>query len=118
MESSIYDRVRGLCEQQRISITRLEADCGFSNSTIKKWKTINNPSVDKVKTIAQYFGVTVDYLLGMTDIPTPMYKPSAEKDADIISLQRARSRMKDNDWQMAMRMLRAGFQDAFQDEDT
>lgn len=109
MENGIYDRVKNLCESRGITVTKLEADCGFSNSTIKKWKSINNPSVDKIKTIAQYFGVTADYIIGMTDIPTP------PDDKDIVSLQRARSRMESNDWQMAMRMLRAGFQDAFDD---
>lgn len=70
MEMGLYDRIQKLCEDRKISIARLESDCGFSNSTIKKWKATSTPGVDKIKAIAQYFGVTVDYLLGLTEIPT------------------------------------------------
>lgn len=84
MEMGLYDRIQKLCEDRKISIARLESDCGFSNSTIKKWKATSTPGVDKIKAIAQYFGVTVDYLLGLTEIPT-----SADEicgDPDIISI--------------------------------
>lgn len=110
MENGIYDRVKNLCDTRGITVAKLESDCGFANTTIRKWRTINNPSVDKIKTIAQYFGVTADYIIGMTDIPTP------PDDEDIVSLQRAKSRMPSNDWQLSMRMLRAGFQDAFKED--
>ena len=66
------------------------------------------------KAIAQYFGVTVDYLLGMTEITA-----SADEicgDPDIISIQRAKSKMIKGDPQRMMQMLRIGFDYAFKDE--
>ena len=75
MESTLYERIRMLCEKKGISIAKLENDCGFANSTIKKWKSTSTPGVDKIKVIARYFGVTVDYILGLTDIPTPADTP-------------------------------------------
>lgn len=114
MESGLYDRIQKLCEERKISIARLESDCGFSNSTIKKWKATSTPGVDKIKAIAQYFGVTVDYLLGMTEITA-----SADEicgDPDIISIQRAKSKMIKGDPQRMMQMLRIGFDYAFKDE--
>lgn len=114
MESTLYERIRILCEEKGISITKLENDCGFANSTIKKWKSISTPGVDKIKIVARYFGVTVDYILGMTDIPT-----SADEligDNDIISIQRARSKMVGGDRQKMMQMLRIGFEYAFKDD--
>mgnify|MGYP001046465760 CR=1 FL=1 len=115
MESSLYDRIQKLCEERGISISRLESDCGLGNSTIKKWKT-TNPNVNKIKAVALYFGVTVDYLLGMTTIPTSV--DDYIGDNDIVSLQRARSRMSANDRQRMMQMLRIGFEYAFKDDDT
>ena len=38
MELGLYDRIQRLCEERKISIARLESDCGFSNSTIKNGK--------------------------------------------------------------------------------
>lgn len=114
MEHGLYDRILGLCNERKITISRLENDCGFSNATIKKWKSSSTPGVDKVKTIAKYFDVTVDYLLGMTEIPT-----SADKicgDPDIISIQRAKSKMIKGDPQRMMQMLRIGFDYAFKDQ--
>jgi transcriptional regulator with XRE-family HTH domain len=45
-----------------ITISKLEAEMGFGSSTIRKWAT-SAPSVDKLKKVADYFGVTVDELL-------------------------------------------------------
>lgn len=61
-EKLIYDRIKELCTQRGISIYRLEKDLGFSSCSICKWKT-SSPSVDKVQKVADYFGVTVNYLL-------------------------------------------------------
>ena len=70
--------------------------------------------VDKIKVIARYFGVTVDYILGLTDIPTPADELIG--DDDIISIQRARSKMVGGDRQKMMQMLRIGFEYAFKDD--
>ena len=40
----------------------LEKTLGFGNGTIKKWGE-SSPSVDKLKKVADYFGVSVDYFL-------------------------------------------------------
>ncbi len=115
MESTIFQRIRLLCEENGISINKLESNCGFANSTIKKWKSTSNPGVDKIKVIARYFGVTADYILGLTDIPTPA--DELINDNDIISIQRARSKMPSVDRQKMMQMLRIGFDYAFKDDD-
>ena len=73
-----------------------------------------HPGVAKIKIIARYFGVTVDYILGLTDIPTPADELIG--DDDIISIQRARSKMVGGDRQKMMQMLRIGFEYAFKDD--
>lgn len=59
---TLKDRVKELAKKQGISLPSLEAELGFGNSTIVKWdKSI--PNAEKLNAVAQYFGVTMDYLL-------------------------------------------------------
>lgn len=67
---SLYEKVMLLCQQNGITKTKLERDCGFSQNSINKWVS-QSPSTDKILKIADYFNVSVDYLLGKTDNPTP-----------------------------------------------
>lgn len=115
MENGLYERIKRLCEDRGISLARLEAECGFANSTIKKWKSISTPGVDKIIAVAKYFGVSTDYILGRTEIQTPV--DDVIGDTDIISVQRARTRMSPTDRERMMQMLKIGFDYAFRDQD-
>ena len=64
--------------------------------------------------IAKYFDVSIDYLVGATDIRTPI--DTVMCDQDFVSLQRARERMTDRDKSRMMAMLKVGFDYAFSDE--
>lgn len=58
----IYENISNLCRNSGISISRLEKEMGFGNATIRGW-TNSSPTVEKLKAVADYFGVTVDELL-------------------------------------------------------
>ena len=58
----ITDRIRTLAEKNGISFNALEKKVGLGKSVIYRWNE-NTPSADKLKMVADYFGVTVDYLL-------------------------------------------------------
>lgn len=58
----ILNKVMDMCAERGISVYRLEHDLKFSNGTIRKWGGAN-PRADKLKAVANYFGVTVDDLL-------------------------------------------------------
>lgn len=58
----LLEKIKRLCEKRGISIYKLEKDLGFSESSICKWES-SIPSAIKLKQVADYFGVTVDYLL-------------------------------------------------------
>ena len=64
---SIYDRVKQLCDERGISIRKMSTDCGFSHGTVAKWRT-HKPAIDKIQKVADYFGVSVDWLNGITDV--------------------------------------------------
>lgn len=59
------DIIQRLCKENGTSIARLERDLGFSNGSLKKAKSIKD---ERLKEIAAYFGVSVDYLAGIDTV--------------------------------------------------
>lgn len=60
---SLLERIKQLRDTNGgISINRLEAETGLTRGSVAKWDA-HTPSPDKLKKVADYFGVTVEYLL-------------------------------------------------------
>ena len=55
------DRIRRLCEEHGIAISRLERELGFSNGYFRNLKKGGIP-IERLEKIAEYFHVSVDYL--------------------------------------------------------
>lgn len=72
-----FERIKELAQQHGISLRKLSVDLGFGESTIYKWKDQDPKGKDLAK-VADHFGVTTDYLLGLTD--TPQFTQKDEKD--------------------------------------
>lgn len=62
----IYTNISNLCKKRGISIAKLEKEMGFGNATVRGWAN-SSPTVEKLKAVADYFGVTVDALLADDD---------------------------------------------------
>ena len=58
-----------LCAQRGSTPTALSTEMGFSNATATKWKKGSLPQAAALLTIGEFFDVSIDYLLGRTDIP-------------------------------------------------
>ena len=113
-ESITYQRIKELCAKHQTTIQKLEKELGLSNASIQKWKYINTPSVNNIIKVANDFNVSIDFILGRTEIESNI--SDIMKDEDIISFQRARQKMSEQDKDRMMQMLRIGFEDAFSDE--
>lgn len=74
---TLLDRIKELCKKRSISVSTLEERLNFPSNTIYQWKK-RIPGTDKLSAVADYFGVSIDYLLGRTDTPNPI--PSKEPD--------------------------------------
>lgn len=59
--------VKTICKKRKIPISKLETTCNFGNGYIRKLKEGKFPS-DRLIKIADFLGVTTDYLLGNTII--------------------------------------------------
>lgn len=69
-ELTVLDRVKGLAKKQGISIVELEEKLGFGRNSLYAWKN-KMPSNDKLIKVADFFHVSVDYLLGREEVKTP-----------------------------------------------
>lgn len=58
----LLENIRRLCSKKPISIAKLERETGISNGTISRWDT-SSPTIDNVRKVADFFGVSVDDLL-------------------------------------------------------
>lgn len=58
----VFQNVCRLCRKKNISIAKLEREVGIGNGTIGKWDK-SSPTAEKLKRVADYFGVSVDSLL-------------------------------------------------------
>lgn len=65
---SLVERIKELSANKKITIAELERNIGISNGQIRKWDA-STPGIDKLELVADYFNVSVDYLLGRTDNP-------------------------------------------------
>ena len=67
--TTFYERIETLRKAKCISQGSLEKTLGFSNGSISKWRT-SMPTPERLQKLAEYFHVSVDYLVtGNTVIP-------------------------------------------------
>lgn len=69
--SPFATNLRKLIAQKGTTITALSKTLGISRQAVSQYTDgTGQPNVDKLTMIADYFGVSADYLLGLSDIPT------------------------------------------------
>ena len=56
------ERIQNLCKKNCISVNKLEKILGFGNGYICKLGQ-STPNASKIKLIADYFNVSVDYIM-------------------------------------------------------
>ena len=70
-----YDRFIQLCEQKGVKPTRAAIENGIARSAVSNWKSNwakgieSLPSTTNANALAEYFGVSVDYLVGNVNDP-------------------------------------------------
>lgn len=66
-------RIRELREAQGLQQKELAIDLGVTQPTISGWESgVKVPSARNTQRIANYFNVSIDYLLGRADNPQPV----------------------------------------------
>lgn len=61
-------RIKELREEQGLSMRRLASELGIGNNTISQYESCQRtPDIDTCKLFADYFNVSCDYLVGLSD---------------------------------------------------
>lgn len=60
---SLLANIKELATAKGMTIAELERKLNLSQGSIRKWDT-TNPGIDKVQSVADFFGVSIDELLG------------------------------------------------------
>lgn len=60
------EMIKQMCRERRIPVSRLEKACGFANGYIGQLKKGSIPD-DRLKKVADFFGVSVNYFIGEED---------------------------------------------------
>ena len=109
----LYDKIRELCQQRGIAITALEKELGFGRGSIGKLQKGSNTNSERIAKIANYFGVTTDYLMGVEpshsyylDPETARIAQEAFEDVNLRALFSAARGSRPEDLQMAIDLLR------------
>lgn len=66
----VYEAVKKLCKSRGLSFNDVEEGIGVGKNTLYGLKR-NHPSMDRVMQLADFFDVSVDFLLGRTDEENP-----------------------------------------------
>lgn len=66
-----YDRLLELCQENGKKITPVVRELGLSTGGIARWRNGSVPDGDTLYKIAKYFDVSVDYLLGKSNVKKP-----------------------------------------------
>lgn len=120
--ADLYNTLSELCSQQGVTGYRMCKDLGLALSTMTDLKKGRKKgfSAEIAAKIANYFGVSVDYLLGNTDIK----KASGEKpegivedeDNDIVLFNREARKMTPEQRKKLLEMAKIMFGEAYNDE--
>lgn len=79
---SVLERIKILCKKRGITISDLETKLDIPHNTIYQWGK-RTPKVERLRTIANYFYVTTDYLIGETNNEHD-FQPVDESTSDMV----------------------------------
>jgi len=75
----MYDRFVQLLQEKGVSVYQVSKDTGITQTSLSSWKNgKSTPKLDKLQKIADYFDVTIDYLVGASDNRGYPAKPTAQ----------------------------------------
>lgn len=72
-----FQRVELLCKEKGLSVDKMAKNIGMSGASASHWRHGAIPYKSTIKAIADYFGVSIEYLLGETDQRVPDNYPRA-----------------------------------------
>lgn len=96
--------------KKQIKPSKMMSELGFSSGLFSQWKSgKQKPSMEKLKKIAEYLNVDINYLLDQND-------ETRNEDLNIRRIQRARSKMPQEEKDRMMTVIENAFHKYFSDD--
>lgn len=76
---TVFENIKNLAKSRHITMKDLALELGFSENLFYTWKKTNPKASDLAK-VADYFNVSVDYLLGRDDLNGEIIEDTKEQD--------------------------------------
>ena len=87
-------RIKELREERGLSQAKLAKELGVGTGSVGMWESTQEiPPVKKLLVIADYFGVSLDYLVGRSDVRTPSAAQADPFLAEYIALSPERKEL-------------------------
>lgn len=77
---TVFERIKFLAKKHSKTMKQVTIDLGYSENYFYSLKSGKQPSAEKLQEIADYFNVSVDYLLGREERETPKFVDLSEND--------------------------------------
>lgn len=118
----MYEIFEQLLQKRGITAYRISKDTGIAQSILSAWKTgKSTPKLDKLKTIADYLGVSIEYLMGekkeeekqteyYTDTETARMAQEAFDDPDMKALFHMKRNMNPETFKAHLDMMKRMYQ--------
>ena len=78
-----FERIKYLADKQGKNLKTVATDLGFSENAIYKWKN-QSPTTENLTKVADYFSVTLDFLVGRESIHVPKNNEPAKDLNDVL----------------------------------
>lgn len=101
---TLFDRIQNLAKRRGKSIKEVATDMGFNENQLYTWKRVK-PSGENLAKVADYFHVTVDYLLGRNNNNSDEEQQSPE----FYAIQRKAMNMSPDQQKRALEILNLAF---------
>ena len=86
-DNLMRNRLYELRKTRNITQQRLAVDLGIDQASISSYESGKYlPTVEVLMKIANYFSVSTDYLLGLTDVKAPIKAPTDDQATYLLSL--------------------------------
>lgn len=99
---TIYQRIKDIAQERKISIREIENTLGFSNGTMSKWS--DSANIKKLQQVADFFNIDVNFLLGKSNDSSAKHAVDLADDNTIAMYQG--KPISDEDMKIIKRLLR------------
>lgn len=83
----MYQRLLELRKARNLTQQRLAIELGIDQTSISSYECGKYlPTVEVLVKLAEYFGVSTDYLLGLSDVKTPLKTAATDQTAYALAL--------------------------------